>query len=75
MGIESTVETRHAWRELLLTTPNLSNFISGAIMYDETIRQSITDGTPFAQYMGKQGIMPGIKVDTGAKDLAGFPGD
>jgi fructose-bisphosphate aldolase class I len=64
MGIESTVENRRAWRELLLTTPNLSNFISGAILYDETIRQSIADGTPFAQYMGKQGIIPGIKVDT-----------
>jgi len=75
MGIESTVENRRAWRELLLTTPNLANFISGAILYDETIRQSITDGTPFVQYMGKQGIIPGIKVDTGAKDLAGFPGE
>ncbi len=75
LGIENTVENRRAWRDLLLTTPKLSDYISGAILYDETIRQSTTDGTPFPQYMTKHGIIPGIKVDTGAKDLAGFPGE
>ncbi|MFQ5572479.1 MAG: class I fructose-bisphosphate aldolase, partial [Rhodothermales bacterium] len=75
MGIENTVENRRAWRELLLTTPKLADFISGAILFDETIRQSTTDGTPFPEYMKTHGIIPGIKVDTGAKDLAGFPGE
>jgi fructose-bisphosphate aldolase class I len=75
VGIENTVENRRAWRELLLTTPNLANHISGAILYDETIRQSTAEGIPFPQYLMKQGIIPGIKVDTGAKDLAGFPGE
>jgi fructose-bisphosphate aldolase class I len=75
LGIENTVENRRAWRELLLTTPQLANYISGAILYDETIRQSTGDGTPFPQYLGEHGIIPGIKVDTGAKDLAGFPGE
>ncbi|MFQ5990750.1 MAG: class I fructose-bisphosphate aldolase [Candidatus Methylomirabilales bacterium] len=75
VGIENTVENRRAWRELLLTTPKLADFISGAILFDETIRQSITDGTPFPGYMKTHGIIPGIKVDTGAKDLAGFPGE
>ncbi|MFQ5988909.1 MAG: class I fructose-bisphosphate aldolase [Candidatus Methylomirabilales bacterium] len=75
LGIENTVENRRAWRDLLLTTPKLSDYISGAILYDETIRQSTADGTPFPQYMAEHGIIPGIKVDTGAKDLAGFPGE
>jgi len=75
LGIENTVENRRAWRELLLTTPRLAEHVSGAILYDETIRQSTADGTPFPQYMGKCGIIPGMKVDTGAKDLAGFPGE
>ncbi len=74
-GIENTVENRRAWRELLLTTPKLSDYISGAILYDETIRQSTATGTPFPQYMAEHGIIPGIKVDTGAKDLAGFSGE
>lgn len=75
LGIENTIENRRAWRELLLTTPRLAEHISGAILYDETIRQSMSDGIPFAQYMEGHGIIPGIKVDTGAKDLAGFPGE
>ena len=74
-GIENTVENRRAYRELIVTTPDLNKYISGAILYDETIRQTLTDGTPFAQYLQKLGIIPGIKVDTGAKDLAGFPGE
>ena len=75
IGIESTPETRRAYREMLLTTPGLGEFISGAILFDETLRQSAGDGTPFTQIMAKQGIIPGIKVDKGAKDLAGWPGE
>ncbi|MGH7352800.1 MAG: class I fructose-bisphosphate aldolase [Candidatus Methylomirabilales bacterium] len=75
LGIENTVDNRRAWRELLLTTPRLADYISGAILYDETVRQSTSDGIPFPPYMGQCGIIPGIKVDTGAKDLAGFPGE
>lgn len=73
LGIAQDEENRRAWRELLLTTPNVSRYVSGAILYDETIRQATTDGTPFAHYMVEHGILPGIKVDTGAKKLAGFP--
>lgn len=70
VGIEDNVENRRAYRELLLTTPKLNDYISGAILYDETIRQATSDGTPFAKYMERLGIIPGIKVDTGAKELA-----
>jgi fructose-bisphosphate aldolase class I len=65
VGIENTEENRRAYRELLLTTPGLSEHISGAILYDETIRQSTKDGVPFTQMMKKAGIIPGIKVDKG----------
>lgn len=75
LGIAQTDESRRAWRELLLTTPKLSNYISGAILYNETIHQSSAEGTPFTNYMVKHGILVGIKVDTGAKNLAGFPGE
>ena len=75
MGIENTEENRRAYRELLLTTPGLSEHISGAILFDETIRQSTKDGVPFTQVMKKNGIIPGIKVDKGPQPLAGFPGD
>lgn len=75
VGIENTEENRRAYRELLLTTPNLSQYISGAILFDETIRQSTKDGTPFTQYMAANGIIPGIKVDKGPQPLAGFPGE
>jgi fructose-bisphosphate aldolase class I len=74
-GIPQTVEARRAWRELILTTPKLGESISGAILYDETIRQSKKDGTPFLQLLTEAGIVPGIKVDAGAKDLAGHPGE
>ncbi len=74
-GIPQTVESRRSWRELILTTPGLAEFISGAILYDETIRQSAEDGTPFVRLLTQAGIVPGIKVDTGAKDLAGHPGE
>lgn len=75
LGIESTDESRRQYRDMLLTAPGLSDYVSGAILYDETIRQKVTDGTPFPKYMADNGILPGIKVDTGAKDLAGFPGE
>ncbi len=75
LGIPQTVEARRNWRELILTTPGLGEFISGAILYDETIRQSKNDGTPFTRLLGEAGIVPGIKVDAGAKDLAGHPGE
>lgn len=75
VGVENTEENRRAYREMLLTTPNLSDYISGAILYDETLRQSTKDGVPFAKYMSERGILPGIKVDTGAKPLAGCPGE
>ncbi|MGB3270357.1 MAG: class I fructose-bisphosphate aldolase [Rhodanobacter sp.] len=75
VGIENTEENRRAYRELLLTTPGLSEHISGAILFDETIRQSTRDGVPFTQVMKKAGIIPGIKVDKGPVPLAGFPGD
>ncbi|HUH55255.1 MAG TPA: class I fructose-bisphosphate aldolase [Rhodanobacter sp.] len=75
VGVESTEESRRAYREMLLTTPGLSEHISGAILYDETIRQSTKDGVPFTTVMKKAGIIPGIKVDKGTVPLAGFPGD
>lgn len=75
VGIEPTEEMRRTYRELILTTPGLGEFISGAILYDETIRQSAQDGTSFLKVMAGAGVIPGIKVDTGAKDLAGHPGE
>src|SRR2546421_3754676 len=75
LGIESTFETRRQYRELLLTAPDISTHISGVILYDETIRQGLTDGTPFSDILNKAGILPGIKVDAGAKPLAGSPGE
>ena len=72
-GIPETVEARRAWRELIVTTPGLGESIGGAILYDETIRQQKKDGTPFVKVIMDAGIVPGIKVDSGAKDLAGHP--
>jgi fructose-bisphosphate aldolase class I len=74
-GIAQTEEARRAYRELIVTTAGLSESISGAILYDETIRQRTRDGTPFARALTIAGIIPGIKVDTGAKDMAGHPGE
>jgi fructose-bisphosphate aldolase, class I len=71
IGVESTEENRRAYRDLLFTTPGAEEFISGVILYDETIRQSSADGTPFPKLLESKGIIPGIKVDTGAKPLAG----
>ena len=73
LGIPQTEEYRHAYRELLIATPDLGKFISGAILYDETIRQHKEDGTPFVKVLTDAGIIPGIKVDTGAKAMAGHP--
>jgi fructose-bisphosphate aldolase class I len=75
IGVESTEETRRAYRELLFTTPGIGDHISGVILYDETIRQTAADGTPFAEVLAAAGVIPGIKVDTGAKDLALSPGE
>ena len=75
IGVESTEENRRAYRELLFTTEGAEEFISGVIFFDETIRQSTDDGTPFPQLLESRGIIPGIKVDKGAKDLAGAPGE
>jgi len=75
LGIPQTVEARRAYRELIVTTPGLGESISGAILYDETIRQQKKDGTPFVKVLTDAGIIPGIKVDAGAKDLAGHPGE
>jgi len=75
LEIPQTVEARRAYRELIVTTPGLGQCISGAILYDETIRQQKKDGTLFVKVITDAGIIPGIKVDTGAKDLAGFPGE
>ncbi len=75
LGIPQTVEARRAYRELIVTTPGLGECISGAILYDETIRQQKTDGTSFLKVLIDAGIIPGIKVDTGAKNLACRPGE
>jgi fructose-bisphosphate aldolase, class I len=75
VGIPQTEETRRFYRELIVTTPGLGEFISGVIFYDETIRQSRKDGTSFVKVITDAGIIPGIKVDTGAKGMAGHPGE
>ena len=75
ISLESTEETRRAYRDLLITAPGGAEYISGMILFDETMRQSTHDGTPFPQALIEQGIMPGIKVDAGAKNLAGHPGE
>jgi fructose-bisphosphate aldolase, class I len=75
IGLESTEETRRAYRDMLFTTPGVEEYISGVILYDETIRQSALDGTPFPKLLASKGIIPGIKVDEGAKPLALGPGE
>ena len=71
LGIPSTEQSRRSYREMLFTSPAAAEFISGAIMQDETIRQKSAAGTPMVDVQVKQGIVPGIKVDSGAKPLAG----
>src|SRR5512134_1571942 len=73
VGIRSTEQSRRAYREMLFTTRGVAEFISGAILYDETIRQKSSSGKPLAEVLLSQGIIPGIKVDTGAEPLAGSP--
>ena len=75
IGVESTEDNRRAYRELLFTTEGAEEFISGVILFDETIRQSASDGTPFPKLLESRGIIPGIKVDMGAKALAGAAGE
>lgn len=73
--LESTEEHRRAYREMLFTAPGVSDYISGVILYDETLRQKSKDGVPFPELLARKGVIPGIKVDTGAKPLAGFKGE
>jgi fructose-bisphosphate aldolase class I len=73
--VESTEENRRRYREILLTTQGIERYVGGVILYDETLRQKAKDGTPFAKLLSARGIMPGIKVDNGAKALALYPGD
>ncbi|MGH2555367.1 MAG: class I fructose-bisphosphate aldolase [Actinomycetota bacterium] len=75
IGVESTEENRRAYREMLFTTPGMEEFISGVIMFDETLRQSTAGGVAFPKVLEGIGVIPGIKVDTGAKPLVGFPGE
>ncbi|MCZ6735447.1 MAG: fructose-bisphosphate aldolase class I, partial [Planctomycetota bacterium] len=75
INVESSESNRRAYRQLLFTTPRISEFISGVILFDETIRQKADDGTPFVQVLQRQGVLPGIKVDKGAKLLAGAAGE
>ena len=73
IGLASTEENRRAYRDMLFTTPGLEEYVSGVILYDETMRQASADGTPFAEFLAAKGIIPGIKVDTGAKDSPSPP--
>ena len=75
VNVPNSEENRRAYREMLLTAPNLGDHISGAILYDETLRQSTKAGVPFTKVMMDNGILPGIKVDKGPQPLAGFPGE
>ena len=75
VGVECSEENRRAYRGLLFATPGIEQFVSGVILFDETIRQKTSDGVPFAEFLAKKGVVPGIKVDKGAKDLALAPGE
>ena len=75
VGIISNEDNRRAYREMFFTTAGVAEFISGVIMFDETLRQSTGDGTAFPELLNRQGIIPGIKVDKGTKPLPGFPGE
>ena len=73
---ESTFESRNAYRDLLFSAEGMENYISGVIMYDETLRQSsLAEGTPYPEYLAAKGVIPGIKVDAGAHDLSGSEGE
>jgi fructose-bisphosphate aldolase class I len=75
LGIPQTEEARRAYRELLVTTPDLGDCIGGAILFDETIRQETRGGVPFVEILNRAGIVPGIKVDMGTKEMEGHPGE
>ena len=75
VGVDCTEESRRAYRGLLLTTPGVEQYLSGVILFDETARQKTNEGTPFPEYLAKNGILPGIKVDGGAKNLPLHPGE
>ncbi|HSB88994.1 MAG TPA: class I fructose-bisphosphate aldolase [Anaerolineales bacterium] len=75
VGIADTEENRRAYREMLFTTPGMEDYISGVILFDETLRQSAGEGTPFPALLAAKGILPGIKPDRGAKDMAGHPSE
>ncbi len=75
IGVESTEDSRRFYREMLFTTDGCEEFISGVILFDETLRQASAEGTPLAKILEERGIIPGIKVDAGAKDLPGAPGE
>ena len=75
INVASTEENRRAYRQMLFSTANIEKFISGVILFDETLRQRADDGTPLAEVLARKGVIPGIKVDTGAKALAGFAGE
>ncbi|MGZ5034704.1 MAG: class I fructose-bisphosphate aldolase [Usitatibacter sp.] len=75
VAVECNEENRRAYREMLFTTPKIGDFVSGVILFDETLRQKTKDGAGFAEYLQKNGIIPGIKVDAGAQDMALHPGE
>lgn len=75
IGVESTEQNRQSYREMLFSAPGIENWIGGAILFDETLRQHSRAGVPFPELLAGRGIVPGIKVDAGAKPLAGFPGE
>jgi len=75
INVECTEENRRAYRGLLFTTPGIEQYLSGVILFDETLRQKTNDGVPFGDYLAKKGIIPGIKVDAGAKELPLAPGE
>ena len=75
VNVDCTEENRRAYRGLLFTTPGIEQYLSGVILFDETLRQKTNDGVPFGEYLAKKGIIPGIKVDAGAKDLPLCPGE
>ena len=75
VGVECTEENRRTYRGLLFTTPGVEQYISGVILFDETLRQKANDGVLFPDYLARKGILPGIKVDKGAMDLALCPGE
>lgn len=75
VGVESNIENRRRYRELLFTTADIEHYIGGVILFDETLRQNSSAGTPFAKLLAERGIVPGIKVDQGAKPLALCPGE